>query len=132
MLHVMKRLFFICVFTAVAAVSAKASVEMVAPIDSLDYIGGNTGTGGGRNLSVNDLQVSVLDFLGTKLLIITVQSNLGTVDFTITNHNTGEYLDGELNAQPGSYPIPISGSSGNYTALFVLPDGRRVEREFVI
>ena len=47
MLHVMKRLFFICVFTAVAAVSAKASVEMVAPIDSLDYIGGNTGTGGG-------------------------------------------------------------------------------------
>ena len=88
--------------------------------------------GGGRNLPVNDLQVSVLDFLGTKLIVVTVQSNLGTVDFTITNHNTGEYLDGELNAQPGSYPIPISGSSGNYTALFILPDGRRIEREFVI
>ncbi len=128
----MKRLFFICVFTAVVAVSAKASVEMVAPIDSLDYIGGNTGTGGGRNLPVNDLQVSVLDFFSTKLLIVTVQSNLGTVDFTITNQNTGEYLDGELNAQPGSYPIPIYGSSGNYTALFILPDGRRIEREFVI
>ena len=88
--------------------------------------------GGGRNLPINDLQVSVLDFFGTKLLIVTVQSNLGTVDFSITNHNTGEYLDGELNAQPGSYPIPISGSSGNYTALFVLPDGRRIERVFVI
>ena len=63
---------------------------------------------GGRNLPINDLQVSVLDFFGTKLLIVTVQSNLGTVDFSITNHNTGEYLDGELNAQPGSYPmLPI-------------------------
>lgn len=88
--------------------------------------------GGGRSQFTNDLQVFLLDFFSTKLLIVTVQSNLGTVDFSITNHNTGEYLDGELNAQPGSYPIPISGSSGNYTALFVLPDGRRVEREFVI
>ena len=64
--------------------------------------------GGNKSPRINDLQVSVLDFLGTKLLVVTVQSNLGMVDFTITNHNTGEYLDGELNAQPGSYPmLPI-------------------------
>ena len=100
--------------------------------DSIFFSGVGTGTGGGRSLSINELQVFVLDICGTKLLVITVQSNLGTVDFTITNQNTGEYLDGELNAQPGSYPIPISGSSGNYTALFVLPDGRRIERVFVI
>lgn len=128
----MKRFLLVCVFTAVAAVSAKASIGVVAPSDSIDLIGGGSGTGGGRSQFTNDLQVFVLDFFSTKLLVVTVQSNLGMVDFTITNHNTGEYLDGEFNAQPGSYPIPISGSSGNYTALFILPDGRRVEREFVI
>ena len=129
----MKRFLLVCVLTAVAAVSAKASINIVAPSDSIDLIGGGSGTGGGgRNLPINDLQVSVLDFFGTKLVVVTVQSNLGMVDFSITNHNTGEYLDGEFNAQPGSYPIPISGSSGNYTALFILPDGRRLEREFVI
>lgn len=128
----MKRFLLVCVLTAVAAVSAKASINIVAPSDSIDLIGGGSGTGGGRNLPINDLQVSVLDFFGTKLLIVTVQSNLGTVDFSITNHNTGEYLDGELNAQPGSYPIPISGTRGNYSAVFTLSGGRRYEKEFIL
>ena len=128
----MKRFLLVCVLTAVAAVSAKASINIVAPSDSIDLIGGGSGTGGGRNLPINDLQVSVLDFFGTKLLIVTVQSNLGTVDFSITNHNTGEYLDGELNAQPGSYPIPISGTRGNYSAVFTLSGGRRYENEFIL
>ena len=120
----MKRFLLVCVLTAVAAVSAKASINIVAPSDSIDLIGGGSGTGGGRNLPINDLQVSVLDFFGTKLLIVTVQSNLGTVDFCITNTSTGEYLDGEFNALPGSYPIPISGTPGYYTISFILPDGR--------
>lgn len=90
------------------------------------------GGGGNKSPRINDLQISVLDFLGTKLLVVTVQSNLGMVDFTITNHNTGEYLDGELNAQPGSYPIPISGTRGNYSAVFTLSGGRRYEKEFIL
>lgn len=107
--------------------------EMVFPGDSL-YEHGGSGSWGGGNKSprINDLQVSVLDFLGTKLIVVTVQSNLGTVDFTITNQNTGEYLDGELNAQPGSYPIPISGTRGNYSAVFTLSGGRRYEKEFIL
>lgn len=108
----MKRFLLVCVFTAVAAVSAKASIDIVAPSDSIDLIGGGSGTGGGRSLFTNDLQVFVLDF-------------------TITNHSTGEYLDGELNAQPGSYPIPISGTSGLWTAVFYLSKERLI-RTFTI
>lgn len=127
----MKRFLLVCVFTAVAAVSAKASIDIVAPSDSIDLIGGGSGTGGGRGLFTNDLQVFVFDFNGTKLVVVTVQSNLGTVDFTITNHSTGEYLDGELNAQPGSYPIPISGTSGLWTAVFYFSKERLI-RTFTI
>ena len=57
-------------------------------------------------------------------VLVTVTQNLGQVEFNITNSSTGEYLDGEFNALPGSYPIPISGSPGFYTITFILPDGR--------
>ena len=88
--------------------------------------------GGNKSLTINDLRVEFVNLFGNVFLVVTVQSNLGRIDFEVTNLDTGEYIEGELNAQPGSYPIPLSGSSGNYTALFILPDGRRVEREFVI
>ena len=129
----MKKHFILKVLAVAAIALAGVSYESTAqPLDSLFVEGGGSGTGGGRNLPINDLQVYVLDFLGTKLLVVTVQSNLGTVDFTITNQNTGEYLDGELNAQPGSYPIPISGTRGNYSAVFTLSGGRRYEKEFIL
>ena len=122
----MKKHFILKVIAVAAIALAGVSYESTAqPLDSLFVEGGGSGTGGGgRNLPINDLQVSVLDFFGTKLLIVTVQSNLGTVDFCITNTSTGEYLDGEFNALPGSYPIPISGTPGYYTISFILPDGR--------
>ena len=127
------RRLFLSILVVVAFVTTSKWCNLDAQdLDSIIFSGGGSWGGGNKSPGINDLQISVLNFLGTKLLVVTVQSNLGMVDFTITNHNTGEYLDGELNAQPGSYPIPISGSAGNYTALFILPDGRRIEREFVI
>jgi len=105
----MYRRLFLCILVVVAFVTTSKWCNLDAQdLDSIIFSGGGSWGGGNKSPRINDLQVSVLDFLGTKLLVVTVQSNLGMVDFTITNHNTGEYLDGELNAQPGSYPmLPI-------------------------
>ena len=106
---------------------------MVAPNDSLDFIGsGPSGTGGGRSITTNELRVEYVNLFGNGFLIVTVQSDLGLVDFIVTNNDTGEYLVGEFNARSGSYPIPISNSPGHYRAVFMLPDGRFYEKEFTL
>lgn len=109
-----------------ASAYALPPIEM-APADSLiDPIGGGSGSwgGGDRGLIINELRVSVVSFVDNYFVVVTVLQNLGQMDYCITNTNTGEFLDGEINALPGSYPIPISGSPGFYTISFILPDGR--------
>jgi len=51
----MKRFLLVCVLTAVAAVSAKASINIVAPSDSIDLIGGGSGTGGGVGICLSTI-----------------------------------------------------------------------------
>ena len=124
----MYRRLFLSILVVVAFVTTSKWCNLDAQdLDSIIFSGGGSWGGGNKSPGINDLQISVLDFLGTKLIVVTVQSNLGTVDFSITNHNTGEYLDGELNAQPGSYPIPISGTSGQWSAVFILPKGQIIK-----
>ena len=126
----MKR-FILTSFLLVAFLAtAEASSVMVAPNDSLDFIG--SGTGGGRSITTNELRVEYVNLFGNGFLIVTVQSDLGLVDFIVTNNDTGEYLVGEFNARSGSYPIPISNSPGHYRAVFMLPDGRFYEKEFTL
>ena len=92
----------------------------------IPIIGGDgSGMGGGpRTLQISELQACVISRFGDYYIVVTVTQNLGTVDYCVANSSTGEYLDGEFNALPGSYPIPISGSPGYYTIAFILPDGR--------
>ena len=80
--------------------------------------------GGHRSLSVSELRACVVFFGDNVYVVVTVLQNLGEVELSITNTSTGWYIDGEFNAVPGSYPIPISGSPGFYTISFILPDGR--------
>ena len=100
----------------------------------IPIIGGDgSGMGGGpRTLQISELQACVISLFGDYYIVVTVTQNLGQVEFTITNSSTGEYLDGEFNALPGSYPIPISGTPGYYMVLFTLLDGRSCYGSFVL
>lgn len=128
----MKRLI-LTLFLFAAVAEASEAKTVLHSLDSLEIGGGGNGMGGGsRAPIINDLQVSAVSLFGIVYLIVTVQSNLGMMDFSITNLDTGEYLEGEFNAQSGSYPIPISNSPGHYRALFTLTDGRYYEKEFIL
>ena len=123
----MKRLLFILILAFVGAINASAAYSEMAVRDTsdIDLRSGNSGMGGGeRSLIINELRACVVSFGDMVYVLVTVTQNLGQVEFNITNSSTGEYLDGEFNALPGSYPIPISGSPGYYTITFILPDGR--------
>ena len=113
--------FTAAVYAGAATPTAARDTSQVIPI-----IGGDgSGLGGGpRSLQISGLQACVVSLFGDYYIVVTVTQNLGMVEFVVTNTTTGEYLDGEFNALPGSYPIPISGSPGYYTVLFTLPDGR--------
>lgn len=86
--------------------------------------------GGGRSLIISELRACVVSFGDNVYVIVTVLQDLGQMEYSIMNTSTGWYVDGEFNALPGSYPIPISGSPGFYTISFILPDGRSCNGTF--
>ena len=129
----MKKVIRLIMLAFIGAVSASAAISEKAVCDTtdVDLRGGLFPWGGGdRGLIINELRVSVVSFVDNYFVVVTVLQNLGQMDFCITNTNTGEFLDGEINALPGSYPIPISGTLGYYTVLFTLPDGRSLYGTF--
>ena len=131
----MKRILLLMILAFVGVVNASAANSEVAARDTsdIDLRGGNSGMGGGdRSLSINELRACIVSFGDMIYVLVTVTQNLGQVEFTITNSSTGEYLDGEFNALPGSYPIPISGTPGYYMVLFTLLDGRSYYGSFVL
>ena len=120
------------VLTILFAFSVAVNVGATTPKEVRDtteiipiFGGGPGGLGGGnKGLIINEVHACIVSFGDMVYVLVTVTQNLGQVEFNITNSSTGEYLDGEFNALPGSYPIPISGSPGYYTITFILPDGR--------
>lgn len=86
--------------------------------------------GGPRGLNISELRARIVSFGDNVYVVVTVLQDLGQMEYSITNTSTGWYLDGEFNAVPGSYPIPISGTLGYYTVLFTLPDGRSLYGTF--
>lgn len=119
-------LAIILAFTAAVCAGAVNPMAICDTSEVIPIIGGyGPGMGGGnRGLTINELRASIVSFGDNIYVVVTVLQTLGQMDFCITNTSTGEYLDGEFNALPGSYPIPISGTPGYYTISFILPDGR--------
>lgn len=65
-------------------------------------------------------------------IAITFLQDLGNVEMNVTNHSTGEYLEGATTATTGTTVLPISGTEGVYTITFTLPNGTEYEGEFEI
>jgi len=67
------------------------------------------------------MEVSYMSFASA--LKITYLYDLGDIEVNVTNHSTGEYLEGTMNATAGVTMLPISGAEGFYTITFTLPGG---------
>lgn len=65
-------------------------------------------------------------------IAITFLQELGNVEMNVTNHSTGEYLEGTITATTGTTVLPISGTEGVYTITFTLSNGTEYEGEFEI
>lgn len=63
-------------------------------------------------------------------IAITFLQDLGNVEMNVTNHSTGEYLEGTTTATTGTTVLPISGTEGVYTITFTLSNGTEYEGEF--
>lgn len=74
------------------------------------------------------IKVSYVSFISA--LNITFINNLGEVGVNVTNHSTGDYLGGTLDASAGTAILPISGDEGFYTVTFILPNGTEYYGEF--
>ena len=125
-----KNIFLILVL-ALFVMTGTANYAL-AQCDSVSFSQtGNSGLGGGnRSPQAVPFGASLYTVGAQTIILVTFTSGLGTVDVEITNHTTGDYLQGELNAVPGTQSIPISGTPGWYTITFILPDGRIYEGEF--
>ena len=74
------------------------------------------------------MEVSYVSFMSA--LKITFLNDLGSMDVNVTNHTTGEYISGTMNAAAGVTMLPISGTEGFYTITFTLPGGREYTGDF--
>lgn len=91
---------------------------------------------GGKILSSNKhraparipIKVSYVSFISA--LSIIFMNTLGEVEVNVTNHSTGDYLSGTLDANAGTAILPISGDEGFYTVTFVRSDGTEYYGEF--
>mgnify|MGYP002624820047 CR=1 FL=1 len=131
--RVMKHMLFLIILAMLNGISCMASdAAPVAECDTSTIIlSGGSGMGGGnRSPQAVPFGASLYSVRAQTIILVTFITDLGTVDVEITNHTTGDYLQGELNAVPGTQSIPISGTPGWYTITFILPDGRIYEGEF--
>ena len=129
----MKQILILIILAMLNGFSCLASgVAPIAVCDSSTVLlSGGSGMGGGNKApQVVPIQAAIQSVGGFTFVTVTFTATLGTVDIDITNHTTGQYLQGEMLAVPGTQSIPISGAPGWYTISFTLPDGRIYEGEF--
>ena len=62
-------------------------------------------------------------FMGT--IVVSFSRNIGLIETTITNMNTGETVEGEIDAYEAPIFIPISNTNGVYYINFILSSGTR-------
>lgn len=68
----------------------------------------------------------------TSSVYVVFDTNIGNVDISIVNQNTGEFIEDTINAYGTTAVIPISGDPGLYFLSFTLQLGSEYYGEFEI
>ena len=128
----MKKVWLILVL-ALLAVNSYAKEPMFVS-DSVEIIpihhGGGIKPGGGRGQISSALRLFLVDDSDGVSLVFSIKQALGLIEYSVINQTTGGILSGSFYALPGSYPLPLPGTSGYYTVEFILPDGTEYYGDF--
>ncbi len=65
-------------------------------------------------------------------IVISFISDIGNVEISVSNMNTGEYLNDSINAFLAPAFVPVSGDEGVYSITFVLSTGEAYYGEFEV
>ena len=68
----------------------------------------------------------------TSSVYVVFDTNIGNVDISIANQDTGEFIEDTINAYGTTAVIPISGDPGLYYLCFTLQLGSEYYGEFEI
>lgn len=63
-------------------------------------------------------------------IVINFLQDLNKVEINVTNHSTGEFIEGTVTAALGVTMLPISETNGFYTITFTLLNGTEYYGEF--
>lgn len=122
----MKRFFIIYLFLLASALSLTAQSNS----PDTTYISPGPFNGNIGNRAPANKPVTICYYAPISSVVLSFTAALGTVDILIVNSTTGEFLEGEVISSPGSFPIPISGTPGDYYVVAFLPNGKQFETEF--
>lgn len=123
----MKVIFLI--FLSILLASSFNTKAQSEPPDT-SFFSNSSGVGGNGNRAPSRQPVTICYCAPISSVVLSFSVTLGTVDVLIVNSTTGEFLEGEVISSPGSFPIPISGTPGDYYVVAILPNGKQFETEF--
>ena len=119
---------FLIFLSILLASSFNTKAQSEPPDTSL--FSNSSGVGGNGNRAPSSQPVTICYCAPISSVVLSFSVTLGTVDVLIVNSTTGEFLEGEVISSPGSFPIPISGTPGDYYVVAILPNGKQFETEF--
>ncbi len=121
-------LLFILFFGAEVSWSSSCGDHQFIPIRVLDN---TTETGREHRSQVYiPIQAFYDDF--TSSIYIQFLLDIGDVNITVTNNDTGYSADFEMDSSLGTVILPISGESGLYDITFVLSEGGAYQGELYL
>ena len=125
----MKRILLIIVSFLLASSSY---IESHSEQPDTSFFSNKGGIGGHGNRAPAHKPVTIYYCAPISSVVLSFKAALGTVSILIVNFTTGEYLEGDIISSPGSFPIPISRTPGDYYVVATLPDGKQFETEFLL
>lgn len=123
----------ICVFLLLAGAQMSfANGIRTTSVDSTIVIDPLPNPGHDKPHSPAVIPISASLQLVTSSVLLTFSYNLGVIDVEIQNTTTDTYVSGTIETQFLCATIPVTGGSGHYTLLFILPSGKQYFGEFNI